>query len=79
MNYLTQPLPQHITDPTPEGALVRALSSEYPHSLPFDQVELVEFLVSWVMLQDTTRAYLVMSKAIQVMENWHSERRGMLS
>lgn len=71
--------PQYVSEATPRGALVRALNSEYPHSLPADMDGVMEFVARWVLLQDRNRAYLGISEAVATLENWHNERRGMLS
>mgnify|MGYP006909289747 CR=1 FL=1 len=72
-------LPQYITDPTPQGALVRALESAYPHSLPADKSELAGFVAKWVLAQDTTRAYIGITEAGVTLENWWNQRRAGLS
>jgi hypothetical protein len=72
-------LPQHIQDATPQGALVRALESEYPHSLPATTGEVSAFLAMWVLARNGMRPALGVSEAIATMENWYMQRKATMS
>lgn len=61
------------SEPAPRGALYRALSAYFPHSVP-SRDDLHKFVSEWMLTQDLSKPYLTITDVVAIADDWTIKR-----